>query len=332
MNPTPMNAAERQMSAGHDERGSNTNPDTDGSAGSMNTSTEDVDTPPRDPSPTGELISYKDLEYTPPPGVVSDLAKLDILRVDDGQTRPLVLLVHGGSWASGDKAGFESKVAPWWVEQGYVAAPVNFRLASRMRQTPVVKPSDQVRDLAAALSWLMKHADTYKIATDKIIVLGYSSGAHLVALLGTDERFLRDVGMNEAQIAAVISLDVHVYDVPFALNLMEGSVVENNIPIILHLFGETEMEQLTSSPIQYVDGWAAKSLIVSVDADPNVEGTHGYIVSETAKRYTTALREAGHESDHIHDINETHSSLVGGFGVPGDLVTERIRSFVSELP
>ena len=45
----------------------------------------------------------------------------------------------------------------------------------------MVKPNDQVADIASALAWLMDHADEYKIARDRIVLLGYSSGAHLVA-------------------------------------------------------------------------------------------------------------------------------------------------------
>lgn len=284
------------------------------------------------PAPTGELLSYKELAYSPPPGVESELATLDLFRVDDGRVRPLVVLVHGGSWASGDKAGFEAKIVPWWLEQGYVAAAVNFRLASTRGQTPVVKPADQVRDVAAALEWLLANAETYKIATEGVVLLGYSSGAHLVALLGTDERFLQEAGLRETQVDAAISLDVHVYDVPYALTLMVGSVVEQNMRIIRHLFGETEMAQLEGSPITYLDGWAASAFIVSVDEDPEVEGTHGYIVSKAAERYVAALKDAGHSADHIHDSAETHSSLVGGFGESGDRVTEAIRAFLETLP
>ena len=283
------------------------------------------------PAPTGEVLAFRDLEYTPPEGGDPEMSKLDLFRVDDDVVRPLVLLVHGGSWASGDKAGFSDKIAPWWLEQGYVAAPVNFRLASKRRETPVVKPGDMAKDIAAALAWLMSKADEYKIAKDKVVLLGYSSGAHLVALLGTDERYLQNAGVDEENIAASISLDVHAYDVPYALSLMVGSVVEQNIPIIEHLFGATREEQLEASPIHYLDGWAARQLIISVDKDPEEEGTHGYIVSKTAQRYVEALRAAGHQAKTIHDSSETHASLVLGFGDAGDKATQAILQLIQSL-
>ena len=164
-----------------------------------------------------------------------------------------------------------------------------------------------------------------------MILVGYSSGAHLVALLGTDERILRDAGVDENSVVGTISLDVHAYDVPYALELMVDSVVEQNMPLIRHLFGQTEDEQLEGSPISFVDGWASPALVISVDADPAVEGTHGYIVSQAAERYTAALREAGHQADTLHDVSENHSSLVGGFGESGDLTTEATLRFIESL-
>lgn len=284
------------------------------------------------PTIEGDMLKYKNLTYDLPAGTESNLAKLDIFRTNDELERPLVLLVHGGSWASGDKAGFEAKLVPWWVQQGYVAVPVNFRLATKPRESPIVKPRDQVQDLASSLAWLMDHAEEYHINREKIVLFGYSSGAHLVALLGTDESILQEAGLHENQVVGSISFDVHAYDVPYALSLMEGSEIEDNMRIIRHLFGMTEMEQLSSSPIQFVDGWAAKALVVSVDADPAVEGTHGYIVSKSSERYVTALETAGHDAETVHDITETHSSLVAGFGERDDLATDAVKAFIDRLP
>lgn len=278
-----------------------------------------------------EVRVHRDLSYAPAPGVVSGLASLDLMRPADDEVRPLVLLVHGGSWAGGDKSGFSERIAPWWVERGYVAAAVNFQLATKPGQEPVVTPADQVRDLAASLAWLTANAQTYGIAKNGIVLLGYSSGAHLVALLGTDERYLQAAAVGQERVAATISLDVHAYDVPYALTLMRGSVVDRNMRVIRHLFGDTREEQLMASPIRYVDGWAAPALVISVGAEPTQRGTHGYIVSRAAAHYVAALEAAGHRAETLHDASETHASLVGGFGDADDAVTQAIVTFLQSL-
>jgi len=284
---------------------------------------------------TGELLKETNLAYTPPSGVNGEMATLDITWLDDGVTKPLVVLVHGGSWVGGDKSNFESAAPafiPWWLDRGYAVASVNFRLASKLGTPKNVLPTDQVSDIAHAIAWLHAQRDTFSILPDQIVLVGYSSGAHLVALLGADGTYLEEAGVEETILRATVSLDVHVYDVPYALELMVGTDVEQNIPLINHLFGETEEEQLTGSPIHHIDGWVAPTLIVSVDEDPAVTGSYGHIVSEAAKNYVSALAEKGHVAQAFHDITESHTTLATGFGMDGDAVTGTVDTFLNGLP
>ena len=128
-------------------------------------------------------------------------------------------------------------------------AAVNFRLATPIGQPLLVAPTDQARDIAHALAWLVEHAGEHELAADPVVLVGYSSGAHLVALLSADGQYVAEAGLEEDHVRATVSLDVHVYDVPFALQLMVDSVVSQNIPFIEHLFGDTEQAQLAASPI-----------------------------------------------------------------------------------
>lgn len=283
---------------------------------------------------TGSVELRSDLAYTVPGGVPSDLAVLDLYRVADGQDRPVAVLVHGGSWIGGDKSAFRDSAPdfiPWFLDRGYTVAAVNFRLASRVGQPLEVGPMDQASDIAHALAWLYVEADALGITADPALLVGYSSGAHLVALLGADERYLEEAALPADRIAATISLDVHVYDVPYALQLMEGSDVEENIPLILHLFGETEAEQREASPSHHVDGRVAPAMVVSVGDETDRVGSHGQIVFEAATRYAEVLTTAGHHVETVHDTGEDHSSLAIGFGADGDSVTAAVGSFLDAL-
>jgi acetyl esterase/lipase len=291
----------------------------------------DSDGAPREP----EILQRLDLAYEPPPGVGPGNATLDFYALPAEEARPLALLVHGGSWVGGDKANFATAsptFVRWWLDRGYQVAAVNFRLASPVGTGHEVGPKEQVLDIAFALAWLLQHAPELGIATDGVVALGYSSGAHLVALLGADGTYLEAAGLPEQVLAATVSLDVHAYDVPFARSLMVGSVVEQNIPLIEHLFGATEAEQLAASPIAFVEGWVAPAMLVSVDRSPEEVGSHGYIVSRCAARYAEALRAAGHRVETLHDSDETHASLAIGFGAQGDRVTEAVSAFLDTLP
>lgn len=286
-----------------------------------------------DGTPDLTWVKESDVSYTPPPGVGGEFAKLDLYRIDDNQTRPLVVLIHGGGWVSGDKAGFDDSAPdfiPWWMARGYTVAALNFRLASRLGVPQTVRPKDQVRDIAHALAWLLQQ-EAYNLKQTDVVALGYSSGAHLVALLGADGSYLAEAGLPETILRATISLDVHAYDVPYALELMVDSDVEQNIPLIRHLFGETESEQREASPIAYLQGWVAPAFLVSVDQDPARAGSHGYIALKTTERYALALQEAGHVSDTFHDAAENHTTLATGFGAPGDAVTAKVGNFLDNL-
>ena len=276
--------------------------------------------------------SWLDLTYTTPSGANSPAATLDLYQRPGNDSQPLVVLIHGGSWVSGDKINFAEAAPhfiPWWLEHGYTVAAVNFRLASPVGQELAVSPKDQASDIAHALAWLHTHADDYHLTTQGTVLVGYSSGAHLVALLGADETYVEAAGLPEQSITATISLDVHAYDVPYALSLMVGSDVAQNIPLITHLFGDTEEEQLGSSPISFTGTWVAPAMLVSVGPNPDQAGTHGYIVNQTAQRYAAALKRAGHDATTVHDPSESHSSLAIGFGEEGDTVTQQVEAFLN---
>ena len=91
--------------------------------------------------------------------------------------------MHGGSWVSGDADNFRSPpdLIRWWLEHDYAVAVVEFRRATRPGRSPEVKPRDQARDIAHALSWLQSSEDA-----QQAVAFGFSSGAHLVARLGAD--------------------------------------------------------------------------------------------------------------------------------------------------
>jgi acetyl esterase/lipase len=105
---------------------------------------------------------------------------LDILRPENSRRgpSPVVLLIHGGGWRSGDR----SQAIPMGKRLaaiGYVAAAVEYRLS-----TEALYPA-AVHDLKAAIRWLRANASKFGIDTTRIAALGCSAGGQLAALLGT---------------------------------------------------------------------------------------------------------------------------------------------------
>ncbi len=127
------------------------------------------------------------------------------LPADAGKSRPLpvIFYVHGGGWANGDKTnpGIENKLA-FWLPKGYALVSADYRML------PEAKPLEQARDIAAAVDCLAAHAPQWNLDPARIVLMGHSAGAHLVALLGADPRLLR-----VARPRGVVSLDSGAIDV-----------------------------------------------------------------------------------------------------------------------
>lgn len=155
---------------------------------------------------------------TPPPGarVERDIAygrdpkqRYDVyLPAGVHPGAPLLVMVHGGGWRTGDKglAKVVDNKAAWWLARGGVFVSVNNRLV------PEADPLAQARDVAAAIASVQQHARQWQADPAKTVLMGHSAGAHLVALLGSDPTLLRQAGAQRP--LGVVSLDSGALNVP----------------------------------------------------------------------------------------------------------------------
>jgi acetyl esterase/lipase len=189
---------------------------------------------------------------------------------------PLVLFVHGGGWKRGDmeNATGKAKVAHYPAE-GYAFASVNYRLV------PDATVEQQASDVASALKWIIAHADELGIDPRRIVLMGHSAGAHLVALVGTDPRYLAAVGLDESVLAGVIPIDGAAYDVPKQLAIgarIMGQTYDQ-------AFGTDPARQRALSPtLQAAAPNAPSFLILHVQRKDGIE---------QSRALAEALRKAG---------------------------------------
>jgi acetyl esterase/lipase len=98
---------------------------------------------------------------------------------------PVTMWVHGGGWKRGDTGGQKSTdMQKTWASQGIVMVGVNYRLS------PEHMHPTHVQDVAAAINWVHQNIGQYGGDQNRISLLGHSAGAHLVALVATNPRFL----------------------------------------------------------------------------------------------------------------------------------------------
>jgi arylformamidase len=121
---------------------------------------------------------------------------------------PLVIFVHGGGWQHGSKDNATGRWKPaHYPGEGYGFASINYRLV------PDATVEQQAADVAAALKALLDRADALGIDRRRVVLMGHSAGAHLVALVGTDEQYLRAAGLSFAAVAGIVPIDGAAYDV-----------------------------------------------------------------------------------------------------------------------
>jgi acetyl esterase/lipase len=156
-----------------------------------------------------EVERIRDVAYCPGPENDSFRHQLDLFLPNGQKDFPVVVLIHGGAWIMGDNrcCGLYSSVGEFLAGQGIGAVLPNYRLA------PGVKHPEQIKDVAKAFAWTRRHIAEYGGCPDRLFLAGHSAGGHLVALLATDERYLKAEGLETADIKGVIAVS-GVYRIP----------------------------------------------------------------------------------------------------------------------
>ena len=219
---------------------------------------------------------------------------------------PLAIFVHGGAWRTGDHQRVRAK-PQWFNEAGWAFASVGYRV---LPDAPV---EQQARDLATGLRALRREASARGFDADRILLLGHSAGAHLAALLASDERWL---GEDRRAIRGVILLDGAGYDVTSEFG-RRGPLARK---LYGDAFGADPARQRALSPITYVDrGDPADWLLVF--AEDRADAV------EQADDFGAALRRAGLRVERVPDPGN-HMEINRDFGTPGYRANDAVRALM----
>lgn len=146
--------------------------------------------------------AVRNVAYGPDPA-----QRFDLYLPANPSSAPVVFYVHGGGWANGDKTnpGLANKLG-YWLPKGHAVVSSNYRMV------PSAMPLEQARDIARAVATLQGRANEWKVDPARVVLMGHSAGAHLVALLGADPRLLAEAGAIPP--LGVVALDSGALDVP----------------------------------------------------------------------------------------------------------------------
>lgn len=246
------------------------------------------------------------------------LQQLDYYPAQNGNKRaPLVLFVHGGGWKRGSKDNADgSWKAPHYTQAGYAYASINYRLV------PANTVEQQAADVAASLRYLIDNAAKLGFDPTRIVIMGHSAGAHLVALVGTDEQYLRGAGLSFASIDGVLPIDGAAYDV--AKQIADGNRFMNDTYV--QAFGTDPARQRALSPsLQAASPNAPEFLLIHVQRKDGIAQNIGL---------EAALRKAGTRTER-RDFPGTglqgHAEINRSLGNPAYAATPVVDAWLKRI-
>ncbi len=92
----------------------------------------------------------------------------------------LIIYIHGGGWYSGNKRE-ASHWADYFQNKGYTVGSIDYRLTNMPEKN--FHPT-QMSDIDNALRFLVSKSSNYNFDSTKIIIMGFSAGAHLAMMYG----------------------------------------------------------------------------------------------------------------------------------------------------
>jgi acetyl esterase/lipase len=234
------------------------------------------------PTPAGVEV-LRDVEYAK---VGETSLKLDLYLPKRGEGEPkpgLIVWIHGGGWAGGNKSG---NPMAWLTGHGYAMASIAYRFSD------VAKFPAQVHDCKGAIRWLRANADKHGFDATRIGVSGASAGGHLAALLGTsgDVKELEgDVGGNLDHSSRVQAVVDYCGPTDFELFAQTADWINRPNSLVANLLGGVVAEQTqqarAASPAHHVGEGDAPLFAIHGDRDPLVPVTQAVRLHE---RYQAA--------------------------------------------
>lgn len=233
--------------------------------------------------------------------------QLNLFRfIGGGDKKPVVVYAHGGGWIKGSRKKVYS-LPQWLTRKGYLLVAIDYR---KVPQTTI---DGQVEDLVSAVSWVRSNIRRYGGDPNRIVLMGHSAGAHLVALAAA--RGLVD------DVRGVIPNDVQAYDM-VAYAGMRGGL---GYPYI-DAFGSNPENWVRWSPVTYARR--------STGFPPHLflhSGSNGERRRALTNGYANLLRSRGAYVEVFDGRRYSHGSIARHLGRPNDAATRTVERFLSRV-
>jgi acetyl esterase/lipase len=202
-----------------------------------------------------------------------------------------------------------------------VLISVNYRLS------PQAKFPAHVQDVAAAIAWANQKIGQYGGDPNQLYVSGHSAGGHLATLVASDERYLKEQGLNLAALKGVVSIDTAGYDFSVFASRCKNHVLPEPYSIA---FGQNPADWKLASPVTYIEAGKhipPMALIYSGDVGIGSE----VLREQMAKEFGDKLSAAHIVNEVFGDRSKNHGEINNDFGSPGDPVGIKTLEFLKKI-
>lgn len=229
---------------------------------------------------------------------------------------PLVVWFHGGAWRTNDQCGDMSYMKNTIAEilnNGYILASVDYRFSTQSKFPQIVQDCNQ------GLEYLYQHAAAYGIDRNRMAVMGFSAGAHLICLAtlahnNSVSAFIAPGSKKSFKIKAVIDFygpsDLISHTKP-------AEAFDLNSPIS-NLLGASPIDRpdlaRIASPVSYVDKNDPPFLIINGEKDESVNYTQSkllgsFLTLAGVKNEVVIVKDAPHYGDYF-DVEPIRSKVI----------------------
>jgi acetyl esterase/lipase len=227
---------------------------------------------------------------------------LDVYEPQSGTVpHPLLIFVHGGSWAFGssnikEQNQLTQRVVAAVLSRGFAVASVNYRLA------PANPWPAQIIDVRCAIRYLRSSAARWGVDPHRFAAMGNSAGAQLVSLAALSAGTVP--AWDTAQFAGQSSLVAAVVDCWGPIDLLAAGWSSTALEIgklVFRISWGTQNDTLAAaSPVSYIHAGAPPFLIIQGLADTLVPPTqsvelHARLLAAGVGATLVQVSNAAHE-------------------------------------
>jgi acetyl esterase/lipase len=263
---------------------------------------------------TGPQV-YRDLPYAEPR---NERQMLDVYSPAGAKNRPVVFWIHGGGWQRGDKKEMHAKPQAF-TDKGFVFATTNYRFI------PNVTMQQIAGDVAKSIRWMYDHAAEYGGDRESIIVMGWSAGAQLAALICTDDRYLKAEGLALTNIKGCVPVDGDTFYPALQIDTFDARPGARRPSGYRSKFPEGSDRELSSVLYVSKDKGIPPFLIIHIGGRPE-SGT-----AIQAQVLANSLQVAGVPVQVVAADGKTHLTLDTDLGLPSEASTKAVFDFLDRV-